>query len=57
MTSLCNLVENCNYGDLKDQMILDHIVCNQLKFTQLQKDTNLTLEKENASEKHKAGQE
>ena len=48
ITSLYSLVENCEYGELKDQMIHDCIVmgiCDQSHSTRLQIDPELTLEK------------
>ena len=41
-------MENCNYGDLKDQKIRDRIVVgihNQAQSERLQMDAGLTLEK------------
>ena len=48
ITSLYTLAENCDYGDLKDHMIRDHIVVgirNQAQSERLQMDAGLTLEK------------
>ena len=48
ITSLYTLVESCNYGDLKDQMIRDRIVVgirDQAQSERLQMDAGLTLEK------------
>ena len=48
ITSLYTLAENCDYGDLKDQMIRDHIVVgirNQAQSERHQMDAGLTLEK------------
>ena len=48
ITSLYTLAENCDYADLKDQMIPDRFVvgiCNQAQSERLQMDAGLTLEK------------
>ena len=48
ITSLYSLVENCEYRELKDQMICDHIVFgirDQSHSAHLQMDPELTLEK------------
>ena len=48
ITSLYTLAENCDYGDLKDQMIRDRIVVgirDQAQSERLQMDEGLTLEK------------
>ena len=48
ITSLYHLAENCEYGDLRDQMIRDRIVVrirDQLQFARLQMNAELTLEK------------
>ena len=48
ITSLYTLAENCDYGDLKDQMIRDRIVVgirDQAQSERLQMDAGLTLEK------------
>ena len=48
ITSLYTLAENCDYGDLKDQMIRDRIVVgirDQAQSERLQMDVGLTLEK------------
>ena len=48
ITSLYTLVENCDYGDLKDQMIRDRIVVgirDQAQSERLQMDAGLTLKK------------
>ena len=48
ITSLYTLAENCDYSDLKDQMIHDCIVvgiCDQAQSERLQKDAGLTLDK------------
>ena len=48
ITSLYNLVENCAYGDLKDEMIRDRIVvgiCDTSLAERLQMDAELTLDK------------
>ena len=48
ITSLYQLVENCEYGALQDQMIHDRIVvgiCDQALSQRMQLDPNLTLEK------------
>ena len=48
IASLYNLATDCNFGDLKDQLIRDRIVVgirNQALSEQLQSDPELTLEK------------
>ena len=48
ITSLYNLAENCEYGELKGEMIRDRIVmgiCDRALSEQLQLDAELTLEK------------
>ena len=48
IASLYNLAADCNFGDLKDQLIRDRIVVgirNQALSEQLQSDPELTLEK------------
>ena len=48
ITSLYTLVESCNYGDLKDQMIRNRIVVgirDQAQSERLQMDAGLTLKK------------
>ena len=45
ITSLYTLAENCDYGDLKDQILCDRIVvgiCNQTQSERLQMDAGLT---------------
>lgn len=48
ITSLYTLAENCNYSDLKDEMIRDRMVVgirDQVLSDRLQMDAGLTLEK------------
>ena len=48
ITSLYSLAENCEYGELKDQMIRDRIIVgirDQSQSVRLQMDPRLTLEK------------
>ena len=48
ITSLYNLAENCEYGEMKGEMIRDRIVVgtrDRALSEQLQLDTELTLEK------------
>ena len=48
ITSLYTLAESCDYGELKDQMIRDHIVVgirSESQSEQLQMDADLTLDK------------
>ena len=55
ITSLYNLAENCQYGELKDQMIRDRIVVgirNQSQSAHLQMDPELTLEKAKTLVRH-----
>ena len=48
ITSLYNLAENCEYGEMKGEMIRDHIIvgiCDRALSEQLQLDAELMLEK------------